>query len=351
MSKIVHSGLLPPLLALLCLPPVSARKASAADHDNAAQILQSRVPQEVRKFGQRLRSGPITVETAGTALYQTGAKNVEVKAASLTRKWGQHYVLKTEQRGDAVNMLEYCYGLNSKYCFELKKNKPRNAWLLSRCVFVKSGFDDAKQPFLLKGGFRTAVDTSLDGLSAVRFAQGDVSVERLAELPGFELTSAVLAGPEENILRASFNYQVTDPTTKKACRSICLLEFDLGLHCLPVSLHQSYTSGSDEVTHDWKHEWVKTSTDSYTVKFAIDTRTVSGTRTTQLVRVRTDMTVSTREVPESDFTLSAFGFPEPPGVEWKRPFPYYLVAAGVGTVCLGAFFFFRVRARRAAARG
>jgi hypothetical protein len=83
------------------------------------------------------------------------------------------------------------------------------------------------------------------------------------------------------------------------------------------------------------------------VKHALDTKTVSGTITEHLSRVRSELTISTRDLPESDFTLSAFGFPEPPGVEWKRPFPYYLVAAGVGTLCLGAFFF-RARARRAA---
>lgn len=59
---------------------------------------------------------------------------------------------------------------------------------------------------------------------------------------------------------------------------------------------------------------------------------------------RYDFDLKEADVPESDFTLSAFGLPEPPLPE--RPFPWYLVLAGVGTACLGGFFFLRARARR-----
>jgi hypothetical protein len=31
-----------------------------------------------------------------------------------------------------------------------------------------------------------------------------------------------------------------------------------------------------------------------------------------------------KDLPESDFTLSAFGFPEPEGVVWNRPQGWYL---------------------------
>lgn len=53
------------------------------------------------------------------------------------------------------------------------------------------------------------------------------------------------------------------------------------------------------------------------------------------------------DVPESDFTLTAFGLPEPSGIKRGRPFPWYLALAGIGTACLGVFFFLRSRAKRA----
>ncbi len=51
------------------------------------------------------------------------------------------------------------------------------------------------------------------------------------------------------------------------------------------------------------------------------------------------------DVPESDFTLSAFGLPEPTGVE--RPTRWYLWAAVLGFGCLGLAVVLRWRARRA----
>lgn len=54
-----------------------------------------------------------------------------------------------------------------------------------------------------------------------------------------------------------------------------------------------------------------------------------------------------------NFTLTAFGFPEPPGVEWKQPIPLWLWVAGAAFACLilgGVFSWLRSRAaaRRAA---
>jgi hypothetical protein len=38
--------------------------------------------------------------------------------------------------------------------------------------------------------------------------------------------------------------------------------------------------------------------------------------------------------PNTDFTLSAFGLTEPPGVTWERPTPWYLWASGIAFACL-----------------
>jgi hypothetical protein len=52
------------------------------------------------------------------------------------------------------------------------------------------------------------------------------------------------------------------------------------------------------------------------------------------------------DVPESDFTLSAFGFPEP--ISAQRPTRWYLWATLAGGICLGLAALLRWRARRAA---
>ncbi|MCS6977776.1 MAG: hypothetical protein NZM31_12325, partial [Gemmatales bacterium] len=45
--------------------------------------------------------------------------------------------------------------------------------------------------------------------------------------------------------------------------------------------------------------------------------------------------------PESEFTLSAFGLPEPPGVTWERPTPWWLygIAVGLALVVLSGILF------------
>jgi len=53
---------------------------------------------------------------------------------------------------------------------------------------------------------------------------------------------------------------------------------------------------------------------------------------------------------DEEFTLSAFGLPEPPGVEWKKPTPWWLWVGGAGIACLvlgGLFYWLKARAARA----
>lgn len=74
-------------------------------------------------------------------------------------------------------------------------------------------------------------------------------------------------------------------------------------------------------------------------------------RAAGIVRETVSTTLFTKEqADEYEFTLSAFGLPEPPGVDWKRPTPRYvwlLVATGV----LGAMAIaLRMLARRRAAK-
>jgi hypothetical protein len=54
--------------------------------------------------------------------------------------------------------------------------------------------------------------------------------------------------------------------------------------------------------------------------------------------------------PESDFTLSAFGLPEPYGVVWKKPIPWYLwfIGSGVSFLALGWYFRRRIQRRSVA---
>lgn len=49
---------------------------------------------------------------------------------------------------------------------------------------------------------------------------------------------------------------------------------------------------------------------------------------------------------ESDFTLTAFGLPEPPGITWERPTPWWIYFGLIGGGCLVGFVLIGVFLRR-----
>jgi len=51
-------------------------------------------------------------------------------------------------------------------------------------------------------------------------------------------------------------------------------------------------------------------------------------------RVQHDLEIPRRLPADEEFTLAAFGFPEPPGLEWKRPTRWYVWVGLAGIVCL-----------------
>lgn len=351
MSEFFCASVPPRLLVLICFFLVHSKEAALADSEEAVQILRSRVSKEVGKLSESFQAKAITIENKSESVFQGGAKSETV---DLIKKHGEWYVMVIENKSGASQTdPEFSYAINSKYSFELTKKRPGTAWLLSKVVFVTPDFDEKKAHFtlLLEGGFRHIVDNYISSLTAIWMvhrspADGGVETEKLFDLPGFQLNSVSLDATNQNTLRANFDYDVTEPTSKKVCRSNCVVEYDLGMHCLPTRLHQTYKVGSRKVVHEWRRNWVKKGNDNYTVTVAVDMDNITDGITKQIFRVRSNVAVSMHDLPESDFTLSAFGFPEPPGVEWSKPFPWYLMVTGIGMACLGAFFFLRARARR-----
>lgn len=119
-------------------------KTSSAGQDDAEQILRVRVPSECEKFAKQLDAHSISIEGKAETVSQSGERKNEIRIAALTKKQGQFYITKVEREGGDLITLECCYGINSKYCFELLKNKAGNAWLLSKVAFVVPGFDDTE---------------------------------------------------------------------------------------------------------------------------------------------------------------------------------------------------------------
>mgnify|MGYP001116249113 CR=1 FL=1 len=68
------------------------------------------------------------------------------------------------------------------------------------------------------------------------------------------------------------------------------------------------------------------------------------------VRRQYDFQVPTRLPDTTQFTLSAFGLPEPPGVTWRKPTPWYLWVTGIGVALVGVGVVVRRALQRYASR-
>jgi hypothetical protein len=332
------------VVACLFLAP---ENSTAAGESAGYGEFYSVMPARMRELAEFFDSRPVAFESVLTSRNEASGKISEARMNARCQKNGSFHLLTVERVTGGPEMLEYCYGLNSKYCFELRKNKSRQSWLVSRFVDLTPNFDEAKQGFtgIFKHGFRPAVDGYLANLTAVHMAQGPVLPANLTDLPGFELKSLCRVGPGEKKLRAAFDFDMTDPVSSRKCKSDCLMDFDT-TNWTPVRLEQTYKVDADETVYTWQQEFAKTGSKNYHIKLAIDSKTCSQSFTKFVSSSTSDLQVRVGDIPESEFTLSAFGLPEPPGVDWRKPFPYHLWTLGVGAVGFAGFFMLRWAAKR-----
>jgi hypothetical protein len=209
-------------------------------------------------------------------------------------------------------------------------------------------FDQKYVSVLLLAGTRE-VKTSDN--STVELANNN-SVEpgKIEELPGFQLHSISVNGSRQNILRVNFSYEVVDANRKRTGVADCQIDFDLEAKCYPIKSHQILKNGEGEYILDCSETLTQKSENEYEVKslksFSQLKKSSNDVGSRLFEEINSKTVFSLDDPPESDFTLSAFGLPEPPGIEWNKPFPWYLVFAGIGTACLGVFFFLRSRSKR-----
>ena len=342
-------------LGFVALVVLAVPAARAEDPDSAERLLRTRVATEGQRFAERLATQGVSIETHSQILEQNGDKERESRNVTVVKRHGPWYVLQTDTHSPGSRFLNTCDGINGRYAFELRKNKAGTAWLLGTLVPIEPDFDDTRRGFAVSqvGGFRRLADAEIASLAQAptvdargKPVEGNIAADRLFDLPGFRLDSVSLEGPDGKVVQARFGYQLPAWGTRPACPSTCVLDFDLGVHCFPVRLQQSCSYSGREVQHEWQAQWTQTPTDSYTLQESIETKTTMEGRTKALFRIRSDRTVRLGPLPESDFTLTAFGFPEP-GMVKRQPIPFAWMAGGFGVVCLGFFFFWRSRTQRA----
>lgn len=203
-------------------------------------------------------------------------------------------------------------GVNSKYFFFLKKNVQADSWLVGQ---VETNKDDKIGPAHISrlGGFLTYFLSSCSLFGTP-----------LAELindPAFRVKKIDSVAGSDSLVAVQFDYKSPEtPSNDPRKRSIL----------------QVLRGG--QLVLDSKHHWaihqckVSYAARDYSSEYAIEYDVQKGTipivksyrETTTRAKLGThtvdvDFDVVPRTIPESEFTLSAYGLPEPMGVEWPEP--------------------------------
>lgn len=324
-------------LALLTLAP-QAKADELFD-----RWANDKLPQALRGL-QSSDQGYRSVSTGDWAETTNGA-TVSYKSFGETRVTGEwrfadSYLRDIQPPGGDPNMNTDGFGVNSRYRFVIAKG--RGDEYLFKSVTL-SGETPTPYDQRLFNTLSTRGQTPYQnaGQISVRLAAGRFELAELYKLPGFELTSAT---PKDGDRKLAVSFTYTPLDGKKAGRdaSYCTIVYDLDQFGIPTEQSERCER------HGTLIESRNTTGLRRKGKAVIQQRESKVTHTNggkviyaQAGSVRTETTPG--PLPESEFTLSAFGLPEPVSVTWERPTPVWvwlLVAAGLtgGLGCLFGHF-------------
>jgi hypothetical protein len=235
---------------------------------------------------------------------------------------------------------EWVSGINPRYGFELRRRPPQGQWAVAQ------------------------VDVDLsDGVS---FTSGSPPSEAVAHWSTCPVTFALILGASRvNVQDPGFTVKRVTPLVRDG-RDWAKVEFDYraqgGDPRVPsfggwvlYDPQRSWVIRELDVQMQWTAELKAALAVTYEYEeardgFPIPKRVIQ--KYTKLFTKPPDRFENTfafdlkeADVPESEFTLSAFGFPEPGGL--RRPRRWYLWAAIIGVVCLSLAALLHWRARRA----
>jgi hypothetical protein len=347
--------------SLLLVTPGAGRS-----DDQAARLLE-RVKQGYADYGNIFSRSPGQVNLGTYEIFD------RTKPEDSALQWRTIDVTKIDRRSDsylfsnetAVNntrqrILNSCIAINSKYCFELRKWDAEKPWTLSRCVRTSKpdldtqavGFEDSYR--------RPSHQPTGGGTLSVRAILNDfIHPDQLQDRPDLVIESAT---EDERVRRAIVNFSYERPDVSKfdgtAAKTVrakvrSTLTLDAEHYYLPVELHQTMEAHGE--VHDFlaTQEFTFESGKPVRELDRVCWKVTAGPRTLVNSETVSETRFEFRPVSESEFTLSAYGFPEPRGVNWhSRPIiPRYIWALAIGVGCLILYVIMRVRSARRKAVG
>lgn len=346
------------VLTSLMLLPVAAGSAWGQEEAGLSR-LRSEMPAAIEALRQRIlqRSVVLTNDVTATDLTRNavvGRLNAKVLRTPECR-WCLHEIDDDDRESKNKKVISsFVNGINSRYSFKLSKAGPGKPWLIAKTSVGPWGEGGRHQS---DDRVRKLVNEAVD-ITLFELSEQDVDpAEELFQLPGFKVTS-VAPGSRAGLVAVGFESSVPGVTTETNGRveassgdgrATGTLVFDSGASWLPVRVEQraTFPDGShseflcDRVMTlgDDAISYMTTITESDTLK----SKLLRHQR--REIRGRLEFV---KDLPESEFTLTAYGLPEPPGVDWNARPRYYVWLAVLGIACVLLAFASRKLLRRSA---
>ncbi len=291
------------------------------DSDKAVNMLLSEAPQAWQEYQRRALSLSGTFTMSYTVREETQTRRGKLSNEFLCNSRCNLLILGHEEGTQTDNMSRGydVYGFNPRYSFELRSSSRQGPWVLTQVSPSKT---------------RTYEDKDLR--------------QFLVMLPWFTLSEA-LTSPKSEIRRCTlfskqnqrevevaFRFSGSHVDVPIVMEGTCVLMPDdfWVLKSYAVQIHVSHKSG-EVVVHDDSFDVLRYHrTKNEILTPAAGKRRTSTTRANQTSVseniVESELDFLSQAPPDDSFTLSAFGLPEPPGVTWERPTPWWLYGIVVG---------------------
>jgi hypothetical protein len=238
------------------------------------------------------------------------------------------------------------YATNPKYAFHLRRAGTDSAWAILQVV------DLSKEN--LPERFKYFLDTF--GIEATHLIKLDAQpLSEIVQSQSFHVDSCrVVQRDGEEAVEVVYTYERESAPGRRAGRLKGTLLLDPKRFWSLRSSEYEATFKSDERFKSGNSKWRVTEFGETSESLPVPKRIESdrdfydNANHKERLAYRSEFQVEVpRQLPKDDeFILSAFGLPEPPGLEWKRPTPWYLWLALAGIVCLALAVVFRKVTRR-----
>jgi hypothetical protein len=254
--------------------------------------------------------------------------------------------LKDEANGKVEREYEEVFGYNPRYAFTLSRKSPDAPWVLTNYVEMREGVD--------LGQMGRRQSTSYFGVvnKPVKFHM--YFLVDLVRDSGFRIGECRQVQVDgRNLVEVAFTYNFTENNWKSNWKGKLLLDPERYWCCHSVDgvLKGDYVGGTLKHRNTQSDNAEDGLPLSRAWEYVGDWRSSNGEVTNrQTLKCEAQLSRPDTLPDDAEFTLSAFGLPEPVGVTWEKPSRTYLWILAAAGVSVALALGFRYLARRRAAQ-